>query len=474
MILQDTPIRRRFALTATGALVAVFVWINVTTPEVPAEFRIWSGIIFALAAVPAVRWSLHVGEGYPAFQVLCLSLIPTQALPLLTKTVELRQFSEDTIRQAALVVVLFQLSLIAVHSLTRALPRTSPFWTEPIVHKNIAELLSTTLTVSTLYCVGSTFLFSMPQGIEGPLRAISSGLSAVSVYTLSNYLSGGELARPLRTALIVNIVVQALTYASGLIMVQGIGLAITALLGYLSRAKQLPWAAMIVLVVAVAVLHTGKSAMREKYWAEDKRGQSLRLIDVPSFYTEWIETSIAVSRLSSAEAAATKQRDNNKLLQRSSLFHMLCLVVQYAPERQDFLYGETYTDLPAQLVPRFFWPGKPTVHVSTSRLSVYFGLQDESGTQTTTIGFGFLAESWANFGWAGCIALGAVLGALHKIFWVWTRDSALFSPAGILMITFTAWSFETGQTVSVWVSSFYQAALVLLVSTVAIKQFFNG
>lgn len=474
MIFKETALRRRFATTASILLLAFFVWANISTKNVPLEFRAWSAIIFALSALPAISWALKSGEGYPAFQVLCLSLVPTQALPLLTKSEELRQFTDDTIREAALVVVCFQLTLIFVHANLRTLPKKSPFWVEPIIERNISNLLSTTLTIGTIYVVSTSFFISVPAGLEGPLRAIFSGLSAVSAYTLANYYSGDELPRSLRAPFIINIATQALTFASSLIMAQGIALVITALLGYLSRASRIPWVAILTVVTLVGVLHTGKAAMREKYWTDEKRATPLRFIDVPGFYSEWIETAIVTSQMSEEDLSRGKRKDNNKLLQRSSLFHMLCLVVEYSPSRQDFLYGKTYADLPAQLVPRFFWPDKPKVHVSTSMLGIYYGLQDENATQTTTIGFGFLAEAWANFGLVGCVLLGAILGGLHKMLWTWTRYSQLFSPAGILMITFTAWSFETGQTVSVWVSSFYQAAIVLMFSTVAIKQFFNG
>lgn len=474
MMFQEQTLRRRFATTALLILAGFFIWINATTTGVPMESRLWAGLIFGLAAFPAIRWAMKVGQGYPAFQVLNLALIPTESLPLLTKTVELQTFPAETIRTAALAVVAFQLSLMFAYSQIRAEVKNRPFWTEPVVGQNIPRLLSTTLSLATLYTLVSTFFYPPPAGLDGPLRAISSGLSVVSAYTLSNYLSGGELPRNLRPLLVINITVQALTFASSLIMVQGITLVVTAVLGYLSRAKRVPWFALAVVIGAVALLHTGKSAMREKYWEGDRRGSTVKFTDLPAFYSEWINTSIAESRRGEDEPDAVRKRDTNKLLQRSSLFHMLCLVVDNSPERQPHLLGKTYADLPAQFVPRFFWPDKPQVHVSTSMLGIYYGLQDEEATKTTTIGFGFLAEAWANFGFGGCIALGLLFGGIHKMLWEWTRESELFSPAGILMITFTAWSFETGQTLSVWTSSFYQAAVVLIASTVAIKQFFHG
>ena len=57
-----------------------------------------------------------------------------------------------------------------------------------------------------------------------------------------------------------------------------------------------------------------------------------------------------------------------KLLERSSLFHILCLVVDNSPDPLPFLGGETYAYIPGQFVPRLFWPEKPHAHIATDVL----------------------------------------------------------------------------------------------------------
>jgi hypothetical protein len=153
---------------------------------------------------------------------------------------------------------------------------------------------------------------------------------------------------------------------------------------------------------------------------------------------------------------------------------MLCLVTENNLRTDLRLEGITYADIPYQFVPRYFWDEKPTVHVSTSILGIHFGLQDENATRTTTIGFGFLAEAVANFGLEGGIVLGLCLGCLLKLAWAKTRESDLLSPAGLVMIVLTAWCFETGQTLSVWLSSFYQGAVCIIALAVVAKKFIYG
>src|SRR6185369_2321735 len=107
-------------------------------------------------------------------------------------------------------------------------------------------------------------------------------------------------------------------------------------------------------------LHNGKFAMRAKYWEnEGGGGRSTQLTDVPAFYLEWFESGLQLAQTD------TDLQLSRKLLERTSLFHMMCLVVSSVPDRQPFLDGETYKDIPAQFVPRYFWPGKPLGHVST-------------------------------------------------------------------------------------------------------------
>lgn len=463
----DDLIRRRLSLTVAVAMAAVMVWLNATNRDAPLEHRAWGTAIFLLGLWPAISWVKKGGEGFPAFQVLCLSFLPTQAIPLFTKTDELVVFDEATISRSGFAVVCFQLALIAGYASVRTRPLQSRFWITPIVGRRAPHLLVAGMTLSTLYIFLTTFFIPAPPGLEGPLRAASAGITMVSVYILGYLLSAGEITVRHQRLLVVNIVVQFVVLASGLILVQAISLVVVAFLGYCSRVKKIPWLVIALFFAIVAVLHNGKTPMRDKYWVGEARYQP-PFTTLAEFYAEWIELGLSPPADKSSGSTLT-----NKLLRRASLFQMLCLVMERTVGDQ-YLHGRTYVDIPAQFVPRVFWSGKPQVHVSTSILSIHFGLQDENATQTTTIGFGYLAESVANFGLKGAIVVGLFLGCILKAAWGCTRAAGLLSPAGLLMIVLTAWCFETGQTLSVWMSSFYQAAVCILGLAVVARKILRG
>lgn len=463
----DDLVRRRFTLTVFVAMAAVLVWLNFANREAPFEHRAWGMAIFFLGLWPAMKWVKEGGRGFPAFQVLCLAFLPTQAIPLFTKTDELLVFPEATITTSCSYVVCFQLALIVGHAFIRLRPVRHPFWVEPILGRGAARTLLMGMTLSSLYLVATTFFVLPPAGFEGPLRAATAGITMVSVYILGNLLSAGEINARYKQYLIANILVQAIVLASSLILVQAMSLVVVAFLGYCSRVKKIPWLIILMFFAIVAVLHNGKSAMRDKYWVRETRYQP-PLADLPEFFFEWAQFGLDPPKDTSTATTMT-----NKLLRRASLFQMLCLVTQRTAGNQ-YLEGRTYADIPAQFVPRFFWPNKPSVHVSTSMLGIHFGLQDEHATRSTTIGFGYLAEAVANFGLEGAIAVGFLLGCLLKAAWARTRDASLLSPAGLLMIVLTAWCFETGQTLSVWISSFYQASVCILGLAVIAKKILRG
>jgi hypothetical protein len=465
----DDLIRRRLTFTVLLAMTAALVWLNGANREAPWEHRAWGTLIFFLGLWPALTWVKKGGEGFPAFQVLGLAFLPTQAIPLFTKTDELAVFAESTITASCFQVVCFQLALIAGYAVVRQRPVQGRFWTGEILGRRAPHTLTLGISLATLYLLVTTFFVPAPPGLTGPLRAATAGITMVSAYILGNLMSAGAVTVRERRLLVVNIVTQAIVFASSLILVQAMSLVVVAILGYCSKVRKIPWAVILLSFAIAALLHNGKSSMRDRYWTTESRHQP-SLTELPRFFVEWIELGLNPPNEETTNSTA---KMTNKLLRRASLFQMLCLVNERTLADQ-YLRGRTYVDIPAQFVPRVLWSEKPSVHVSTSILGIHFGLQDENATQTTTIGFGYLAEAVANFGLTGALALGFLLGGAIKAAWAKTRTSSLLSPAGLLMIVLTAWCFETGQTLSVWLSSFYQAVVCILGLAIIAKKVFRG
>jgi hypothetical protein len=320
------------------------------------------------------------------------------------------------------------------------------------------------LPVSTLYVGISVFTTWIPLEMASVLRAAFFGLGILCTFISAQRWGRGELTPSDKVLFVCSFVPQMIFMSVSLVLIGALSLIGIALLGYLSGGKRIPWLVIVATFAVIAVLHTGKSRMREKYWETGLASPTLS--QLPAYYSEWFEYGLQQS-----DGNKTASR---KLLERTSLMHILCLISSYTPERQDYLYGSTYRHVLPQLIPRFFWPEKPKSHIATYELSIYYGLQREADTETTTIAFGLLTEAYANFGLAGSLLLGAFWGVLLKKLQIWSALSPMFSFAGLMMVLFTAWAFNAELTMAAWVSSFQQAVVVVLGVPLLIKTLLGG
>jgi len=414
-------------------------------------------IIMGLALTPALVWARRGAQGMPAFEILLVMTANAFALPLLSGHTQVRTFDIGTVTNAATALIGYQVSALVTFYLTAGRPGRSPFFLEEVLNKDLARFVSGGLILSTAYTFSSSFYPSLiPYEINSVVRAIAMGIGMVTVFAESRRWGRGEMAPGEIVFFTALIAIQVLSSFATLFLVSGISLLALALIGYVSGARRLPLLTTALLFGFAALLHNGQSTMRAKYWEGDQRWVSRELKEVPSFMTEWIEAGLNPSREDEEKAMA------KKLLERSSLFHILCLVVDNSPDPLPFLGGETYTYIPGQFVPRFFWPGKPHAHIATDVLCIYYGLQNEETVRSATIGFGMICEAYANFGMLGVISLGIVLGFLFRRAQLATQESPLLSYAGIFMIILTAWAFQTEANLALWITSMFQALVTVL------------
>ena len=126
--------------------------------------------------------------------------------------------------------------------------------------------------------------------------------------------------------------------------------------------------------------------------------------------------------------------------QRASLLWILLHVQRVAPSSVPFLDGATYALLPQMLVPRFLDPEKIPSQAGMNLLNVHFGLLSDEETLLTAVGWGPLAEGYANFGYFGVIGAAIVLGLLGGALTAWSAGApavslpALFAIAAMLQI----------------------------------------
>lgn len=426
--------------------------INAKTNDI---LHLYLGIMMLLgAALPSLLWARRADFRFPVFEVFMLTGINTYAIPILTGHEQLARYPAETVTAAAFAVVVFQLVANITYASTKGLPQRGILWTEEVIARNITDYLGYGMAITTAYTVISGFTNWIPNDLNSVLRAACYGVGIISTFIQARMWGEGTLPHYRKGIFLFQLALQVLFSWAALFLIGGMSILILALLGYVSGGKKIPILAIALVLPVIAVLHNGKSLMRDKYW--EGRAPQPTISDLPEYFSEWVGYGL------NPPENQTGGRETTKVLDRSSLFHIMCLVASQTPETRPYLNGETYAFVPGQLIPSFFWKGKPPAHVATNFLSVYYGLQAIEDTTKTTIAFGLLTEAYANFGLFGAALLGATFAFCYKKFGNWTANSPILSYPGLVLIVMMAWSFQAELTLAAWLGSFYQACIVVL------------
>jgi hypothetical protein len=420
-------------------------------------------VMFSLSVVPALLWARRGGSRFPVFETMLLLCANAYAMPVLNAHEQLTAYTPEVITRGCVTVILYQASAILAYVLTKGMPGRSRFWRESILTSSLEKMIVYGLIPSTVYVWMSTFTSWIPGEIDSILRAVFYGLGYLCTFVSTQRWGRGQLTTGEKMVLVCTLIPQLVFMSVSLILIGAIGQIGIALLGYLSGGKRIPWLVVAATFLIMAVLHTGKTKMRSKYW--DQHLPTPSLSQLPAYFMEWVEFGL--------EPTDGGKTVSQKMLERTSLMHILCLIIDATPDRQDYLYGKTYGYVLPQLIPRLLWADKPQAHIATYELSIYYGLQDEEGASSTSIAFGLLAEAYANFGLLGAIVLGTFWGYWLKKLQIWSTFSPIFSFAGLFMVLLTAWSFAAELTMASWISSFEQAVVVVLGLPVLIRSLFG-
>lgn len=422
------------------------------------------GIMIVLATLPALWWAARGERQLPAFEVMMLATAPFYAFPLFDHP-STAFFSNDVLLRAALIVVTFQAVTLAVYVAVRGGPGRRRLWRESLLPEQYIRHTRIGMMFTTVYLFVSLYTNLVPPELVSITRAIFHGIGMLCAFIQMQQWGTGRLSGGDKVFVVANIVAQLILHVAGLYLITGASLFILVLISYTSASRRLPLAAVAAGLVFFGLLHTGKARMRAVYWLPDS--PRVGLADLPGFFQEWFQASLT-------QSAESDEGVTSRLLERTSLFHILCVVVDFVPGRQPFLEGETYAGIPAQFVPRLLWPDKPGPHKSNTRLAVYLGfVPDEETAGKVSIAFGTPSEAYTNFGLLGVGLLGVFYGVLFKKLSTVTAHSPPLSVGGLSMVLLMAWSLQAEMTLSVWLSSLYQAAVVLIGIPVVLRALFG-
>lgn len=415
-------------------------------------------IMFILGAYPALQWARKSEPHFPSFEMFMLTTIPFYSVPLLSgRRIDGFDFTLDATLRAVVAMVVFQLSAIAAFAMTKGKRAKAPALITTLLPQAAIRYSQTGIWLSTIYFYVLGFTGLIPQELTTPIRAVFFGIGTVSLFIATRRWGARQLSQAEKAVIVLNVTVQLIFLFRDLYLITGISIILLGLIGYVSTSRRIPFLVLGILLPIAAVLHSGKSTMRNYYWVE--KNPAPTLTELPTFFQTWFETGLNPPEQKEGDGQTSLA---GRLFERASLFQMLCLVTERTPALDPYLAGESYIYIPAQIIPSFLWPDKPSSLLSNVLLAVHYHLVAADSPTSVSIAFGMIAEAYANFDLVGCAALGALLGFGYKRISLAALGCPQFSALGLLTILLAAWSFQAEQIFATWFVSLLQAGVVVI------------
>ncbi|MGA3309585.1 MAG: hypothetical protein ABSD08_13355 [Xanthobacteraceae bacterium] len=409
MSVPAPPIRQfnsRRGKQALMAVIVVAIAAGLLKTDSVNEFTAY--VIITLAALaPSALWLRMGAPGIPVLPTAGAMYYLYYALPILTGNLGNQTdgyYSPEEILAAAFTVTLFVVTATLCWWLV--MRRTSGR------HAAAAVAMSRAQMNRLIYpglVLGLAYYFAVASGnmsaaglFSNVLRSIAVSALLVFCYTLGYGRAHGILTGRRWLVLVGGLCAIIILASSTLFLIDGLTFAGVAGAGYTFTSKRIPWRTVVPAFALVLVLHAGKGEMREKYWGSDSPAMSITA--VPQRLAEWLSTGVA--NLTSGETKG------QSIVERASLFWLLLRVQRLTPDYVPYLGGETYALLPQMILPRFISENKIASQSAITLLNVRYGFQSVEAAQSTAIGWGLIAEAFANFGNFGVIGVAMYFGLL--------------------------------------------------------------
>jgi hypothetical protein len=439
-------------------------WIIMTAD---ANFiSILGALIIAIAALyPSFLWCCDRAKGLPLFPLLAINYLFTHSFPLVSHNSAIAEYSptEHFISSLAVAGFLGIATITWMCYVKEA--QTNYASLKEFNPKQVFVFFTSILILGIVYQIASSsgyLWIVLPSSVVSALRIITSGLNAFAVITLS-YLMGSKMLKKIQVAFFL-MVMACLIFVSGASLYLNIpGFYILfASMGWMFAAKKIPWRLLVVSFIVIAFLNIGKGTTRHYYW--NIRDTGVQLSEYTEVYQYWIHNSLEEIQKPTQDILgqnAIEEENQNSLANRSSVVHMLLKVQTETGTQKSYLWGTTYAIVPQLLIPRFLNPDKIRGGEANHILSVHYGLQSQEQTLTTSIGWGLLQEAYANFGWLGCLCLGAFLGNLYGWVTRWSMNVSSLSFRFLVALIFMTLAFKAEITMGIFISVIFQSLVVL-------------
>lgn len=436
---------------------AVVVEVLVAGQDLPAQTAGAAAMIAGASLLPAYLWCAGRVGGLPVFPVFAVTFLWTYALPLLTgHPVVMRYAPEDHLVAGATVSGFLLLATAVWAALGWA--RRAPRRTLLVLAggRAVPWLVASLGVEAALWMSTRAGWVSLEGGTFSIVAGAIVGVTTVASFVLPYLWSKGQLTGRATAVAVVLFVANVVTSLTGLLLVNALAKAASALIGMLLGGRRPRLLPIALLLACVVPLHYGKHQMRGRYWFGDARGTTVTPLEYPAFFGEWYGYSLENIRRGGEGETKTES-----FATRASLLQLFLLARERQAAGTEPLAGATYAIIPTLLVPRALMPDKPASHEGTYLLNIRYGLQRRQDTYTTTIGWGLLNEAYGNFGYAGVAGLALVLGTLLGAYARWTYQLPALSARFLGGVLVLAMAFQTEFSSGVLVASLFQSLVAL-------------
>jgi hypothetical protein len=425
------------------------------------------GLIAGSALLPAFLWCRRAAHGIPIYPIFALGTLWTFGFPLIAQHPLVMEYGvNERLAAAAAITMTNVIGTGCWYLFTR---RAAP---SPATYLGFrfgsGDLLffAALLADIAFNVITSSVELDLDPAIFSLGRAIIQALANLGIFVLG-YRAGQRQLRPNGArAYGLLIVLLILSTLPSVLMVNALSIGALALIAFALGRGRLPWLALFFFLAGALFFQAGKSAIREKYWAESE-GAPISFANYPVFLGDWI--GFASKQLfSGGDPLAIPVTENDdatepqSLTERASLLHLFLRIQKMSPAEVPYLHGSTYAIIPQLLVPRLFDEEKARTHLGTYLLAIHYDLQRPEDTSMTTIGFGLINEALANFGYLGCAGLGAGLGIFYGWAGRWSSSHPLLSWRALFAILILTVAFEDEFTAGVYVTVLFQGFCALL------------
>jgi hypothetical protein len=440
------------------------LWMNRSGPFLGyslLEMAVCLGIGWA-SVRPVLRW-LHQGmQTIPAFESYSLMHFPYYFMPYMAGRGEFLLYPESVRLRVGCMVVLYLLVADWVFLKVvrrwgaRPAPSGSWFLREVKGVRNGSALW----WAFWFWCAISVLMVLgwMPNmgGAVNVVRSMQSVCGSAGSFFLSLRLGAGQLRPTERLMFNVLLVVGVFSSLGTGFLVGGTMMILTAVLGYTIGSGRVPVWALAGSIAFLSFLHQGKSQMRERFWDAGKN-YSERHYNPFEVYGYWMGASYRTLTQSVVDS------QSEGFVERASLLRMLMIVGAEAPEFRPYLNGKTYLQIPQLFVPRILWPQKPRASLPMDTLGIYFGVHTQESADSTAIGFGHVAEAWANFGWVGVVLAGGGYALLMSAPAVLSLRSRQEQAGYLLGVVLLGQSLDLENAVGTALTAVFQKLLLAVV-----------